>query len=114
MVFQVGDEVLLVEHYSRNRPRRPVKIAKVGRKYVYYQGSSTPFDKETGAMVGDYSGHASLRTHEEQARIDAREEALRALRGLGVDLTGYKARELATAILEAVHPLIATRSESEG
>lgn len=101
MSFTVGQVVYVTHHYMREAPSRRVTVEKVGRKYVYVSNSRTPYDRDTGREVSEYSGHTSIRSVEQYERDAANTRASDVLRWKGVELSGM-ARLRAVEIYEAL------------
>lgn len=83
--FKVGDRVMCVELNHRGSPQRPVTITKVGRKYVYVDGRSDPYDPMSG-VIQDGWGNRVLRTSEDVARIAEAERIDGELKSFDLDL----------------------------
>lgn len=105
---KAGDVLVLRDHNFR---ARRMKVAKVGREYLYLDGrnSRTGYSRDTG-IANDGYGNARLQTEEEFAKETERDLALQQLRTWGITLATHF-HDRAPAIRDAVEPLLKSTGE---
>lgn len=84
MDAKVGDTVVVTGCNGRGGARE-VRVAKVGRKYLYLEGggvsAQTKFSRETGSEIDDFGYRARVYTPEEWAEKERRDKVVLRLRG---------------------------------